>query len=94
MADRQVVDGAASAAPLSQLDTLLTAEEAAHFLRVQVHTLQRLRWQGLGPAYIRHGNYVRYVRQDLESWINSLRAPGQVKASARHQPHATPTVRA
>jgi hypothetical protein len=53
---------------------LLTAPEAATFLRISERKLAGLRSSGDGPKYSRilQGNKgVRYRRQDLESWIEN-----------------------
>jgi hypothetical protein len=67
-------------------DGLLTAEEAAAYLRTSPHTLEGWRTRpGVrnGPAYVRLGagprGPVRYVVQDVREWLRSRREPGATK---------------
>ena len=50
--------------PLVMNDT-----EAAPILDVSVHTLRKMRSQGVGPAYCKVGKCVRYRLSDLEAYI-------------------------
>jgi predicted DNA-binding transcriptional regulator AlpA len=58
-------------------DTLLVCKEAATFLRLSVPTLERLRAQGVGPAFIKLGSGKRarvvYRLQDLLDWLSKNR---------------------
>ena len=45
---------------------------AAAYLGLSPRTLEKLRWQGGGPAYYLLGG-VRYLRGDLDSWRESRR---------------------
>jgi hypothetical protein len=36
-------------------------------------TLQRWRWAGIGPQYLKVGRFVRYTRADLVAWLESRR---------------------
>lgn len=57
---------------------LLYESEAAELLAVSPAWLQRKRWEGAGPAYIRHGRAVRYELTEIEKWIRSHRiTPGE-----------------
>ena len=48
--------------------------EAAAFLGLKsVGTLANWRGQNRGPAYIRIGSNIRYLRSDLEAWITAQR---------------------
>jgi hypothetical protein len=47
--------------------------EAAHLLGLSVRTLQKWRWNGKGPKYLRLNGAVRYERADLDSFIVSAR---------------------
>ncbi len=54
-------------------DLLLREVEAADFLKVSPATLQKYRYHGTGPCYIRlnagrHGP-IRYWRSELERWL-------------------------
>jgi hypothetical protein len=43
----------------------LNTLEAAAWLRLTKNTLEKMRVQGNGPAYRKHGRYVRYHMEDL-----------------------------
>lgn len=47
---------------------LVTPKQAAKILACSVQWLALLRMRGQGPAYVRHGRYVRYRLADLERW--------------------------
>lgn len=48
---------------------LLTTKEAADYLRLGKPTLERFRTVRSGPAYIKLGGAVRYLKTDLDRWI-------------------------
>lgn len=52
---------------------LLHETQAAKLLAVSPAWLQRKRWEGGGPAYVRHGRAVRYEPAAIEDWIASHR---------------------
>jgi hypothetical protein len=55
---------------------LLTTKEAAQVLGLSPAMLERLRWMGEGPPFIRptgYGRAVRYLWQDLVDWIERNR---------------------
>jgi len=43
----------------------LNTVEAADWLRLTKNTLEKMRVQGRGPLYRKHGRYVRYHIEDL-----------------------------
>ena len=43
----------------------LNTVEAASWLRLTKNTLEKMRVQGRGPLYRKHGRYVRYHIEDL-----------------------------
>ncbi len=43
----------------------LNTVEAAAWLRLTKNTLEKMRVQGRGPVYRKHGRYVRYHIEDL-----------------------------
>ena len=56
------------------MDTLYTQREAAVALRLSERSLERLRWNGLGPKFIRCGRRsIRYQQSDLDEWIEGRR---------------------
>ena len=58
-------------------DELLDTAEAAVLLHKPVGTLQQWRHRGIGPAYVKVGRSVRYLRSDLRSFLQAHRVePG------------------
>jgi excisionase family DNA binding protein len=49
-------------------EPFLTTVEAAAWLRLTKNTLEKMRVQGRGPEYRKHGRYVRYHIEDLVDW--------------------------
>lgn len=49
------------------LDTI----RAAEYLGLSHRTLEKMRWEGSGPRYRKHGRYVRYRTEDLDAWSAS-----------------------
>ena len=49
----------------------LNTVEAASWLRLTKNTLEKMRVQGRGPAYRKHGRYVRYHIEDLVDFSNA-----------------------
>jgi len=56
---------------------LLTSQEAADFMKISVHTLEKWRAQGTGPDYVRAGRQARYDRETLEAWLLSRTGKGE-----------------
>lgn len=48
----------------------LTTPEAAALLGLSVHTLNKWRWDGRGPRYLKLGKSVRYRREDVEQFLD------------------------
>jgi len=46
----------------------LTTPQAADFIGLSDRTLERMRTEGHGPDYRKHGRYVRYHIDDLRAW--------------------------
>jgi len=46
----------------------LTTGEAGDFLRLKRNTLEKMRRQGRGPRFRKHGRRVLYLIDDLEAW--------------------------
>jgi hypothetical protein len=59
----------------------LDEQSLASRLRLSVRTLQRWRWQGKGPTYLKLGGRVVYRRLDVEAWEEANRKPQQPEAS-------------
>lgn len=54
----------------------LNTAQAAHYVGLSHRTLEKFRTTGRGPAYRKHGSYVRYHIADLDAW-----SKGQAKES-------------
>ena len=54
----------------------LTTIEAARYLRLSTHTLERMRVDGSGPRFLKAGPGLRakvlYKREDLEAWLQGF----------------------
>lgn len=50
---------------------LLTAIEAAAFLRLKYHTLAWYRSQGGGPKFVKVGKTIRYRVGDIKSYVKA-----------------------
>jgi predicted DNA-binding transcriptional regulator AlpA len=60
---------AKSAVELNCLERLLTAREAADFLRVSVSWLAKARMRGDGPPFVKVGRSIRYSQAVLVQWL-------------------------
>ena len=49
----------------------LNTAQAAPYIGLSYRTLEQMRWNGLGPSFRRHGRFVRYHIDDLDSWSRS-----------------------
>jgi hypothetical protein len=54
---------------------LVTGRDAAEYLGCSIQWLAVLRMRRAGPAYIKHGSWVRYRLADLDAWANQHRVP-------------------
>lgn len=77
-------DGGANAFGITPL---LHERDAAAILGVSVYWLQRKRWEGGGPAFVRvggpTGRAVRYRLSDLLCWIDENTVPASGTAGHR-----------
>lgn len=48
---------------------LAKAQEVAEYLSTTPNQLNRLRYEGSGPKYIKLGRSVRYRWEDVDAWI-------------------------
>jgi predicted site-specific integrase-resolvase len=67
---------------------LVREAEAARLLGLSVRTLQKWRWTGKGPEFVRLNGAVRYQRSDLDRFVASGRRtstsdPGLIVAGVR-----------
>lgn len=53
------------------MNPILTVNDAADILRLNVRTLERWRQTGEGPRYVKMGRRVGYRRNDLEDWLEA-----------------------
>jgi excisionase family DNA binding protein len=51
------------------MDELLTSDDVARRAQVSPDTVRFWRHANTGPRFIRVGRYVRYRREDVESWL-------------------------
>ncbi len=51
---------------------LMTEQEAGAFLGLSQSTLEKLRRRGRGPKARRIGRLIRYLRTDIEDWLDTL----------------------
>ncbi|SER23181.1 helix-turn-helix domain-containing protein [Sphingobium sp. YR768] len=54
----------------------LDTKQAAHYLGFRPKTLANMRWRGIGPAFRKHGRFVRYHIADLDHWSSRRRVGG------------------
>jgi len=54
-------------------EELLEQDEAARLIRHSPRTLERQRWAGTGPPFLKIGRKVLYDRQELLAWARSHR---------------------
>jgi predicted DNA-binding transcriptional regulator AlpA len=52
-------------------NALLTAQEAAQYLRMSLSWLAKARMRGDGPAYVQVGRSIRYSETTLAQWMKS-----------------------
>jgi excisionase family DNA binding protein len=52
-------------------DRLWTVDDVADYLGVPKQTLYQWRTRGYGPAGCRVGKHVRYLRVDVEAWVEA-----------------------
>ena len=68
----------------------LNQTEAGSLLGLSVRTLERFRWDGRGPKYLKLGRRVVYAREDLTAWAESRR---RASTSDTATPPARPRLR-
>lgn len=54
------------------LPDLATVDQVSDYTQISLPTLARKRADGTGPKFIRIGRSVRYRRQDVFAWLDSL----------------------
>lgn len=68
--------------PAKTPSQILTAAEAAALLDLDQGTLQRMRWQGMGPPFKRHRGRIWYRHTELAAWSKSRQQGCTIKRSA------------
>ncbi|MCC6912750.1 MAG: helix-turn-helix domain-containing protein [Rhodospirillaceae bacterium] len=53
----------------------LTTKQAAEYLGLSPRTLERMRREGGGPVYRKHGRHVLYHIDDLDAWSKARARP-------------------
>jgi hypothetical protein len=62
----------------------LNTAQAAHYVGLAERTLETMRGEGTGPAFRRHGRFIRYHIDDLDTWS---RTNGSRRKSPREDRH-------
>lgn len=73
------------------MTTFLTEQEAAALLHVTVKAVQRWRYRGGGPRFVKVGRLVRYQLEDLQAFVlaalrSSTNDPGPAVISSSSKP--------
>lgn len=63
-------------------DTLLCTKEVSKRYGFSKAWLERQRWQGTGPKYIKIGRMVRYRTVDIERYLNHCEVSASMTNSA------------
>ncbi len=61
-------------ATTTELRELSTREQVAEFTQIKKQTLARWAVEGKGPKFIKLGGAVRYRRDDVLAWLESIAA--------------------
>jgi predicted DNA-binding transcriptional regulator AlpA len=69
-----------------ELSELLDYSELSRITRKSVVTLRRYKMLGIGPRHIQIGRNVRFRREDVIEWLESLAGETQI---LRHSPAGT-----
>jgi predicted DNA-binding transcriptional regulator AlpA len=65
-------------------EQLLTEKDAAPIVGMSVAWLQRKRWEGGGPPYVKYDRAVRYRESDLLTWIEAQICRNTSDQGGRH----------
>jgi len=57
--------------PSSTAPVYLTTHQAAEIINLSVAWLERMRWAGGGPPYVKLSKAVRYPLDELNAWMRS-----------------------
>ncbi|USQ95260.1 helix-turn-helix domain-containing protein [Caulobacter sp. RL271] len=62
----------------------LNTAQAAHYIGLAERTLEDMRAHGQGPAFRRHGRFIRYHIDDLDTWSQRSGERRNGAGEARH----------
>ena len=77
----------ARAEPVRTESPFLTTTQAGSYVGLSRRTLEKMRTTGNGPAYRKHGRYVRYHIADLDAWSTARRK----NSTSEYGSEASPT---
>ena len=60
-----------TATQITENKSILTEKEAALIVGMSVPWMQRKRWEGGGPPYVKYDRAVRYRLEDLQAWVDA-----------------------
>jgi len=66
-------DDIARAADAKKGSPFLNTDQAARYVGLSRQALEKMRRQGRGPRFRKHGRYVRYHIADLDHWSDAHR---------------------
>ncbi len=66
-------DQSLASTPTAAAKELVTGSELAERLGVSLPTLQRWRYEGSGPPFVKVGRKVRYAAADIDAWLAGQR---------------------
>ena len=64
-------DDITRAADAKKGSPFLNTGQAAHYVGLSGRALEKMRRQGRGPRFRKHGRYVRYHIADLDAWSDA-----------------------
>jgi len=62
----------------------LNTAQAAHYIGLAERTLETMRGHGQGPAFRRHGRFIRYHIDDLDAWSQRGGSRRETRQGDRH----------
>jgi excisionase family DNA binding protein len=74
---------ATRAARAKEGSPFLSTAEAAFYVGLSRRTLEKMRLNGRGPRFRRHGRFVRYHIDDLDTWSLGEQRDGRAYAGRR-----------
>ena len=80
-------DDITRAADAKKGSPFLNTAQAAHYVGLSGRALEKMRRQGRGPRFRKHGRYVRYHIADLDAWSD---ANGKSSTAEPDRPPSNP----